>query len=45
MRTLSILVDKKSIEKLKKLSKKVDRSVSWLIRDALKKYLPKNKKL
>jgi len=44
MRTLSILIDKKSIQKLKALSKKWDRSVSWLVRDAVKRYLPKSKK-
>ncbi|MFH1332534.1 MAG: ribbon-helix-helix protein, CopG family [archaeon] len=44
MKTLSILIDKKSIQKLKALSKKLDRSVSWLVRDAVKRYLPKYKK-
>lgn len=44
MKNVSILIDKKSIDKLKALSKKLDRSVSWLVRDAIKKYLPKSKK-
>ncbi len=45
MKTQSILIDSKTIKKLKALSKKLDRSVSWMVREALKKYLPTNKKL
>ncbi len=42
MKTLSIIIDKKNMAKLKALSKKLDRSMSWLVRDAVKKYLPKS---
>ncbi len=44
MRALSIIIDDANLKKLKNMSKKLDRSVSWLVRQALKKYLPKNKK-
>ncbi|MFH1210391.1 MAG: ribbon-helix-helix protein, CopG family [archaeon] len=44
MRALSIIIDDGNLKKLKNMSKKLDRSVSWLVRQALKKYLPKNKK-
>lgn len=44
MRALSIIIDDMNMKKLKAMSKKLDRSVSWLVRQALKKYLPKGKK-
>lgn len=44
MKTLTVLIDDETFNKLKARSKKLDRSVSWLIRESLKKYLPKTKK-
>lgn len=44
MRVLSIIMDDMSMKKLRALSKKLDRSVSWLVREAVKKYLPKKVK-
>jgi predicted transcriptional regulator len=43
MKVQSILIDKGTLKKLKAMSKKLDRSISWLVRDAIRKYLPKKK--
>ena len=44
MKPISVIIDDMSIKNLKLMSKKLDRSMSWIVRQALKKYFPKSKK-
>jgi predicted transcriptional regulator len=44
MKPVSIIIDDMNMKKLKLMSKKLDRSVSWIVRQALKKYFPRYKK-